>query len=72
LTLADRRRQTVHHHDYDSGYLLTGHVRCMTCGGSIGVVSRSHGRRRAYFYGCIRGSRARRAASMIWCCQWTR
>jgi site-specific DNA recombinase len=38
--------------DYDSKYLLTGFVRCATCGGSIGAVSRSHGRQRAYFYGC--------------------
>ena len=28
-------------------------MRCATCGGSITVVSRSHGRHRAYFYGCL-------------------
>ncbi len=38
--------------DHESQYLLTGFVRCATCGGSVGVVSRSHGRKRAYFYGC--------------------
>jgi DNA invertase Pin-like site-specific DNA recombinase len=53
LTLADHRRREVKRRDYDSNYLLTGHVRCTVCGGSITVVSRQHGKRRAYFYGCL-------------------
>jgi DNA invertase Pin-like site-specific DNA recombinase len=36
----------------ESKYLLTGLIRCAVCGGSIYVKSRSHGRRRAFFYGC--------------------
>jgi recombinase-like zinc beta ribbon protein len=36
----------------DSKYLLTGLARCATCNGSLFVKSRSHGRKRAYFYGC--------------------
>ena len=28
-------------------------MRCASCGGSIAVVSRAHGRQRAYFYGCL-------------------
>ena len=39
--------------DRDSKYLLTGFARCASCGDSLAVVSRSHGRRRAYFYGCL-------------------
>ncbi len=39
--------------DIDSRYLLSGFARCAVCGGSLGVVSRSHGGARAYFYGCI-------------------
>jgi site-specific DNA recombinase len=53
LTLADHRRRDVARRDYDSNYLLTGHVRCTVCGGSITVVSRQHGKRRVYFYGCL-------------------
>ena len=37
----------------DSKYLLTGMATCGCCGGSIHVRSRSHGRRRAFFYGCM-------------------
>ena len=33
-------------------YLLTGLARCGVCGGGLEVRSRSHGRRRAYFYSC--------------------
>jgi site-specific DNA recombinase len=33
-------------------YLLTGLSRCGECGNGLIVKSRSHGRRRAYFYGC--------------------
>jgi hypothetical protein len=36
----------------DSKYLLTGLARCATCNGSLFVKSRSHGRRRQFFYGC--------------------
>jgi len=37
---------------FESKYLLTGLIRCAVCGGSVYVKSRSHGRRRAFFYGC--------------------
>ena len=36
----------------ESKYLLSGLARCETCGGSMYVKSRSHGKKRAYFYGC--------------------
>src|SRR5207237_7313061 len=39
--------------DVESKYLLRGFARCGVCGGSFGVMSRSHGRTRACFYGCI-------------------
>lgn len=48
MTTAIGRRAVVRR-DYESKYLLTGFVRCTTCRGSITVVSRSHGRKRAYF-----------------------
>ena len=35
-----------------SKYLLTGLARCGYCGGSFLVKTRSHGRRRAFRYGC--------------------
>jgi hypothetical protein len=38
--------------DQDSKHLLTGFVRCSTCGGRIGALDRSHGKYRAHFYGC--------------------
>jgi DNA invertase Pin-like site-specific DNA recombinase len=41
-----------HHRDVESKYLLPGFARCTVCGGSLGVFSRSHGRKRAFFYGC--------------------
>jgi site-specific DNA recombinase len=37
---------------HESKYLLTGMSRCGLCGGTMIVRSRSHGRRRAYFYAC--------------------
>jgi site-specific DNA recombinase len=40
------------HRDRDSKYLLTGFGRCAVCGGGLHVRSRSHGRRRAFFYAC--------------------
>ena len=39
-------------HGFESKYLLTGLVRCGRCGGNLVVRSRSHGRRRAFFYAC--------------------
>src|SRR5581483_8951754 len=36
----------------ESKYLLTGFVRCATCGGGMFVHSRSHGSARAFFYAC--------------------
>jgi len=45
----------------ESKYLLTGMATCGWCGATLHVRSRSHGRRRAFFYGCTahhhRGSR---------------
>ena len=38
--------------DVDSKYLLPGFARCARCGGGMCVRSRSHGRHRAYRYGC--------------------
>jgi hypothetical protein len=44
----------------ESKYLLPGLARCGVCNGSLYVKTRSHGRKRAYFYGCtsfhLRGS----------------
>jgi len=40
------------HRDRDSKYLLTGFGRCALCSGGLHVRSRSHGRRRAFFYAC--------------------
>ena len=37
---------------FESKYLLTGLVRCGDCGSNLVIRSRSHGRRRAYFYAC--------------------
>jgi site-specific DNA recombinase len=39
--------------DSDSNYLLPGFARCSVCGGGMGVVTRSHGKRRAAFYGAL-------------------
>ncbi len=39
-------------HGSESKYLLTGLARCASCGGTLTVRSRSHGKRRAYFYAC--------------------
>ena len=36
----------------DSKYLLPGLARCGVCGGGLYAKSRSHGTRRAFFYGC--------------------
>jgi hypothetical protein len=40
--------------DIESPYLLSGFARCAICGQAMIVRSRSHGRKRAYFYACIR------------------
>ena len=61
MTTAIGRRAIVRR-DYESNYLLTGFVRCATCGGAINAVSRSHGRSRAYFYGCL--THAKRGATV--------
>jgi ssDNA-binding Zn-finger/Zn-ribbon topoisomerase 1 len=37
---------------HESKYLLTGLSRCSSCGGTMIVRSRRHGRRRAFFYAC--------------------
>jgi site-specific DNA recombinase len=36
----------------EAKYLLSGLARCTCCGGSMAVKTRSHGKRRAFFYGC--------------------
>ena len=38
--------------DVESKYLLSGFARCAVCGASFYPLSRSHGKQRAYFYGC--------------------
>ena len=38
----------------ESKYLLTGMATCGACGGGMLVYSRSHGKRRAFFYACPR------------------
>jgi site-specific DNA recombinase len=40
-----------------SPYLLSGLGRCALCGGSIIAISRHHGRRRGFFYGCAYNSK---------------
>jgi site-specific DNA recombinase len=46
----------------ESKYLLVGMSLCGECGGGMQVYSRSHGRARAFFYGCPR-SRVGRCAN---------
>jgi site-specific DNA recombinase len=43
--------------DLTSPYLLTGLGRCALCGGSVIAMSRHHGRRRGFFYGCAYNSK---------------
>jgi len=38
----------------ESKYQLTGLAGCGTCGSNLVIRSRSHGRHRAFFYGCPR------------------
>lgn len=37
---------------HESPYLFTGFTECKVCKGSLFIRSRSHGKRRAYHYGC--------------------
>jgi site-specific DNA recombinase len=39
-------------HGQEAKYLLLGLARCGACGGTITVRSRSHGKKRAFFYAC--------------------
>jgi hypothetical protein len=41
----------------DSKYMLSGFARCALCGGTLSVVSRSHGKRRLYLYGRLAHSK---------------
>jgi len=43
--------------DLASPYLLSGLGRCALCGGSLIAMSRHHGRRRGFFYGCAYNSK---------------
>jgi len=43
--------------DLTSPYLLSGLGRCTICGGSLIAMSRHHGRRRGFFYGCAYNSK---------------
>jgi site-specific DNA recombinase len=40
--------------DVESPYLLSGIAECGLCGGSLVAMTRSHGKRRVPFYGCLR------------------
>ena len=40
--------------DVESPYLLSGIAECAECGGSLVAMTRSHGRQRMPFYGCLR------------------
>jgi DNA invertase Pin-like site-specific DNA recombinase len=40
--------------DVASPYLLSGIAACALCGGSLVAMTRSHGRQRVPFYGCLR------------------
>jgi site-specific DNA recombinase len=48
----DTHGQRRPYRDRDSRYLLPGFGRCALCRGGLHVRSRSHGRRRAFFYAC--------------------
>lgn len=47
--------------DVESAHLLTGFSRCAVCGASFYPQSRSHGSRRAFFYGCSANHKRGRA-----------
>jgi site-specific DNA recombinase len=40
--------------DVESPYLLSGIAECGLCGGSLVAMTRSHGKQRVPFYGCLR------------------
>jgi site-specific DNA recombinase len=40
--------------DVESPYLLSGIAECGLCGGSLVAMTRSHGKRRVSYYGCLR------------------
>jgi DNA invertase Pin-like site-specific DNA recombinase/chorismate mutase len=39
--------------DRESSYLLAGFARCASCGGTLSVLTRQHGKHRVPFYGCL-------------------
>ena len=47
-----RMRTGGYRRDVESKYLLSGFARCAVCGASFYPLSRSHGKQRAFFYGC--------------------
>ena len=51
-TERDTHGQRRPHRDRDSKYLFPGFGRCALCRGGLHVRTRSHGRRRAFFYAC--------------------
>ncbi len=53
LQTASGGRMGIRQRDVDSHYLLSGFARCAVCGGGLCVMSRSHGKSRAFFYGCL-------------------
>jgi hypothetical protein len=46
-------RHGVRSRDIESKYLLPGFARCAVCGGTLCVMTRSHGTHRKPFYGCL-------------------
>jgi site-specific DNA recombinase len=71
LRLAEQRQIYLRHtngklfgrpsNSVESRYLLTGLTACAACGSGLTVVSRPHGRKRAYFYQCLGNVRGRRS-----------
>jgi site-specific DNA recombinase len=56
-TFRPRPGQSAARLDLTSPYLLSGLGRCAFCGGSVIAMSRHHGRRRGFFYGCAYNSK---------------
>jgi site-specific DNA recombinase len=56
-TFRPRPGQSPARLDLTSPYLLSGLGRCALCGGSVIAMSRHHGRRRGFFYGCAYNSK---------------
>jgi hypothetical protein len=50
VALVDR---LVRGRDRESKYLLAGFARCASCGGTLSVLTRQHGKRRVPLYGCL-------------------